>query len=486
MAILPAFISPESRAAPRGVSSAEQEIEAAIIFIEVTTQRGDWFTPWQRANITRASGSGFIIGPGQVMTNAHIVSDAKQIIVRRNGDSTPYFATVEYVAHDSDLALLRVENEDFINGAKPLSLGGLPSLQTRVRTYGFPAGGEKISRTEGVVSRIQFITYLHSGADAHLGIQTDSAINPGNSGGPVLQEGKVVGVAFQTNTSLNDVGFFIPTTVMKRFLRDIQDSRYDGYGEMGIVTSNLVNRSYREFLGLPKHLGGVVVDRIMPAASAEGFLLPGDVIVSIDEKPVGMDGTINYHGHSLNFEQLAEEKQINDFVRFTVWREGAVREVRFPLRNFQDGARVRSKFDVLPEYVIYAGLVFMKLDQEYLKTFGNFWRNANKKLIYDHFYRSIEDPASAGRETVVLTRILPHEVNSAYRGRSNSIVAKINGMEIQRLADVPRAFDQIEGNFHRVEIMESGIEIVMDRENAATAHREILATYGIDSESRLR
>ena len=584
----------------------EAEIEKAVVVIEVTSQRGDWYSPWQRARSTRANGSGFIIGEGLVMTNAHIVSDAKQIIVRRNGDSTPYFASVEYAAHDSDLALLRVNQPDFKKGVRPLPIGDLPSLRTRVRTYGFPAGGEKISRTEGVVSRIEFITYLHSGADAHLGIQTDSAINPGNSGGPVMQEGKVVGVAFQTNTRLNDVGFFIPTSVVKRFLKDIRDSRYDGYAEMGIVSSNLINPSYRRYLGLPgeltgvvvdrvvpgasadgailpgdvitgidgipvRHLGiqtdsainpgnsggpvmqegkvvgvafqtntrlndvgffiptsvvkrflkdirdsrydgyaemgivssnlinpsyrrylglpgeltGVVVDRVVPGASADGAILPGDVITGIDGIPVRFDGTIKYFGHSLNFEQIAEEKLVNDKLRLSVWREGELKQVSFRMKNLKDGERLRSNFDVLPSYVIYAGLVFMKLDQEYLKTFGNYWRNAEKSLLYNHFFSAVERPSAEPRETVVLTRILPHKINSAYRSRANSIVSKINDQIIRRLADVPRAFASEKGKYHRIEMEESGIVIIMNRDEANASHKEILDTYGIPQAKRL-
>ena len=477
-------LAPAARSASEKAGD-ESEVERAIVFIEVTTQRGDWFSPWQRARTVRASGSGFIIGPGQVMTNAHIVSDAKQIIIRRNGDSRPYFAKVAYIAHDSDLALVSVEDKEFSRGVRPLRLGELPTLQTRVRTYGFPAGGEKISRTEGVVSRVEFITYLHSGADAHLGIQTDSAINPGNSGGPVLQEGKVVGVAFQTNTRLNDVGFFIPTTVIKRFLRDIKDSRYDGYGELGVVTSNLINASYREYLGMSGRRTGVVVDRIVPGTSAEGYVEPDDVIVAIDGVPIGLDGTINYFGHRLKFEQIAEEKQVNDMVRLTILRGGSLRKVSFPLKEFPDAQRMRSNFDVLPGYVIYAGLVFTKLDREYLKTFGNYWRNAGKNLLYHHFYEPVENPKATRKETVLLTRILPHRVNSTYRGRSNSVVSKINGMRIEKLADVARAFAAGKGEFHRIEMEKSGIIIVMERRAADVAHEEILKTYGIPSDRRL-
>lgn len=463
----------------------ETEIEQAVVVIEATTQRGDWYSPWQRARTTQATGSGFIIDRGVVMTNAHIVSDAKQIIVRRNGDSTPYFAKVKFIAHDSDLALLQVDGQKFREGVKPLPIGELPSIRTRVRTYGFPAGGEKISRTEGVVSRIEFITYLHSGADAHLGIQTDSAINPGNSGGPVIQEGRVVGVAFQANTRLNDVGFFIPTSVVKRFLKDIEDSRYDGYGEMGIVSSNLVNPSYRRYLGLPKSITGVVVDRVIPGTSAEGAVLPGDVITSIEGRPVRLDGTIEYFGHSLNFEQIAEEKQVNDELRLIVWRKRKLKKITFILKHFKDGERLRSKFDALPSYIIYAGLVFMRLDQEYLKTFGNYWRNASKILLYRHFYEAAEDPAITPRETVVLTRILPHRINSAYRNRSNTVVSKINGIPIRRLGDVSQALNSAKGKFHRIEIEKSGIVIVMNRTDADTSHMEILNTYGIRSAERL-
>ena len=64
-------------------------------------------------------------------------------------------------------------------------------------TYGFPAGGEQISYTRGVVSRIEVEGYVHIGNRAFLAVQTDAAINPGNSGGPVIQDDKVVGVAFE-------------------------------------------------------------------------------------------------------------------------------------------------------------------------------------------------------------------------------------------------------------------------------------------------
>lgn len=462
----------------------DDRVERAIVSIQVTQQRSDWYSPWQRTRPKQSSGSGFLIGPGRIMTNAHVVSDARQIIVRRNQDPRPYFAQIEFIAHDSDLATLKVPDTAFGRGVKPLEVGNLPSLRSRVRTYGYPAGGEKISRTEGVVSRIEFITYRHSGADEHLGIQTDSAINPGNSGGPVIQEGQVIGVAFQINPRLNDVGYFIPSPVIRRFLNDISDGGYDGYGDLGIVISNLINPSYRKFLGLHKDMMGVVVDRILPGASADGFVFKNDVITAIDDVPIMTDGTIDYYGYSLNFEQIAEEKQIGESVKLTLWRDGKLIDIHFPLRAFEEADRMRSQFDTLPRYFVFAGLVFMELNREYLKSFGNYWENADKHLLYAHFFSFMESEKGF-EDYVILARILPHGINSAYAGMVNYIVNTLNGVPIRKLEDLELGLRSSQGAFHRFELSPGELVLVLDKEKAAKAHPEILTAYGIDKDRRL-
>jgi len=79
----------------------------------------------------------------------------------------------------------------------PLKFGGIPELESTVSAYGYPIGGERMSVTTGIVSRIDFQLYTHSSIDQHLAVQISAQINPGNSGGPVMQNAKVIGVAFQ-------------------------------------------------------------------------------------------------------------------------------------------------------------------------------------------------------------------------------------------------------------------------------------------------
>ncbi len=119
---------------------------------------------------------------------------------------------MQFVAHDCDLALITVDAPNFFKNMLSLKFGGIPALESAVSAYGYPIGGERMSVTTGIVSRVDFQLYTHSSIDQHLAIQISAQINPGNSGGPVMQNGKVVGVAFQgySGDVAQGVAYMIP------------------------------------------------------------------------------------------------------------------------------------------------------------------------------------------------------------------------------------------------------------------------------------
>jgi len=133
------------------------------------------------------------------MTNAHVVSDAAHVSVKRHGSGTKYRADVVAIGHECDLALLAVVDEEFWRSPSPMlpiAFGDVPALQANVRVLGYPAGGDNASITSGIVSRVEVSQYVH--AASHLmALQIDAAINSGNSGGPALQGDACCGVAFQ-------------------------------------------------------------------------------------------------------------------------------------------------------------------------------------------------------------------------------------------------------------------------------------------------
>src|SRR5712671_7123103 len=240
-------------------------VQKSLVRITATAVEPDYKAPWNAGVIARGIGAGFVIAGNHIMTNAHVVSNSRYLTVERDGDPNKYPATVEFVAHDCDLALVTVAAPNFFKDMKPLQFGGIPELESVVSAYGFPLGGERMSVTTGIVSRVDFLIYTHSSIDSHLTIQISAQINPGNSGGPVMQNAKVVGVAFQgySGDVAQGVAYMIPTPVIQRFLKDVKDGHYDKYVDLGLTYSKLQTPAQRHFLGLKDDDRGVLIPTVV-------------------------------------------------------------------------------------------------------------------------------------------------------------------------------------------------------------------------------
>src|SRR5947209_1383417 len=241
-------------------------VQKSLVRITATEVAPDYRAPWNAGMLGRGIGAGFVIDGNRIMTNAHVVSNSRYLTVERDGDPNKYPAKVLFVAHDCDLALITVD-QNFFKNMTPLKFGGIPELESTVSAYGYPIGGERMSVTTGIVSRVDFQLYTHSSIDQHLAIQISAQINPGNSGGPVMQNAKVIGVAFQgySGDVAQGVAYMVPTPVISRFLKDVSDGRYDGYVDLGITYGKLQNPAQRKFLGLKDDDRGVLVETVVAA-----------------------------------------------------------------------------------------------------------------------------------------------------------------------------------------------------------------------------
>jgi S1-C subfamily serine protease len=460
--------------------------ERSVIQIYTFAQQPSWDAPWRFDAVRAQGGSGFVIKGKRIMTNAHVVSWGRQIIVRRYQDPRPYIAEVEYVGHDCDLALLTVADEHFFDNIEPLDFGDLPQVRSSVITYGYPAGGQEISYTRGVVSRIELEPYSHIGNRTFLSVQTDAAINPGNSGGPVIQEGRVAGVAFQNIPSLQGAGFFIPVPVIEHFLKDIADGHYDGFPYVGVRLATLQNPAYRKFLKLPDNNVGARVDSLLPIPAIQQVLKPEDVILRIGAFPLASDGTILYQSNRLSGGLAFQFAQTGETVPLQVWRDGRAIEVSLPAGPYEADRACGYQHDTLPRYLVYGGLVFTPLSFDYLRAMGTSGADTtDREMYYELYYRRYEDPATVRTEPIVLTSILADSVNANIRIRGRMLVDRINGLRIEKLEDVVRAFETNTNAFDVVEFLSHHVFECLDRSEVARANPRILKTYGIEKDRRL-
>ncbi len=236
------------------------------------------------------SGTGFIVeGPGLVVTNAHVVGNAKTVDLVLEEGQKAVTATVTGSDESSDLAVLKV-NPEALKGRKALPLADSDKVNVGdlAIAIGFPLGLDR-TVTSGVVSGIGRSIQAPNNFSIDEVIQTDAPINPGNSGGPLLDAtGRVVGVNSQIATAGSQgnvgIGFAVPSNTVRDVVPTLSTGKAIERPFLGVKTSPPADGSE-----------GAQLAEVTPGgpASASGLRGPaflggsgGDVIVAIDGKRV--------------------------------------------------------------------------------------------------------------------------------------------------------------------------------------------------------
>src|SRR3954451_20100193 len=451
-------------------------IQKSLVRITATEVEPDYRAPWNSGGIQRGIGAGFVIDGNRIMTNAHVVSNTRYLTVERDGDPNKYPATVLFVAHDCDLALVKVASADFFKNMVPLKFGGIPELESTVSAYGYPLGGERMSVTTGIVSRIDFTLYTHSSIDQHLAVQISAQINPGNSGGPVMQNGKVVGVAFQgySGDVAQGVAYMIPTPVVQRFLHDIKDGHYDKYVDLGVTYTKLLNPAQRHYLGLKNDDRGVLIPTVVSAGPCADKVHPGDVLVAIDGHPVASDASVELEGERVEMPEVVERKFKGDKVKLELIRDKQPITATIDLSTVQPYLIQGHSYDVRPRYVLYGGLLFQPLNLELIDAYQP--PDLRLRHFFDFFVLEqlyVEHP-----EVVVLTNILPDPINTYLAPYRFGIVDEVNGLKIRTLNDLAKALETTPDRFV-IKMIGDGPPLVLDPAQVASARERIKTRYNV-------
>jgi serine protease Do len=267
----------------------------------------------------RGLGSGFIIGAdGLILTNAHVVRDAKDVTVKLS-DRREYSAKVLGIDTATDIAVLKIDAK----GLPVVRLGDPRNLEVGdpVLAIGAPYGLEQTA-TSGIVSAKG--RSLPGDAVVPF-IQTDAAVNPGNSGGPLFDgTGSVVGInsqIYSRNGGFQGVSFAIPINVALKVKDQIVATGKAEHGRLGVTVQDL-NQQLADSFGLTRVEGALVSSVAPNSAAAAAGLKSGDVITEVNGEPVERSGALS----SLIGMAAPGEK-----VKLKVWRDHAERTVEAKL-----------------------------------------------------------------------------------------------------------------------------------------------------------
>ncbi|XP_020216973.1 protease Do-like 10, mitochondrial [Cajanus cajan] len=438
----------------------------------------NYLLPWQNKSQRETTGSGFVILGRKILTNAHVVADHSFVLVRKHGCPTKYRAEVKAVGHECDLAILVIENEEFWDGMIPLELGDVPFLQEAVAVVGYPQGGDNISVTKGVVSRVEPTQYVH-GASQLMAIQIDAAINPGNSGGPAIMSNKVAGVAFQNLSGAENIGYIIPVPVIKHFISGVEENgKYIGFCSLGLSCQITENVHLRNHFSMRPDMTGVLVSKINPLSDAYKVLKKDDIILSFDGVPIANDGTVPFRNRErITFDHLVTMKKPNEKAIVRVLRDGQEHELSVVVQPIQPLVPVHQ-FDKLPSYYIFAGLVFVQLTQPYLHEYGEDWYNTSPRRLCERALREL--PKKANQQLVILSQVLMDDINAGYERLAELQVLKVNGTEIDNLEHLRQLIESCDTEFLRIDLDDDRV-IVLSYGMAKVATSRILKRHRIPS-----
>lgn len=440
--------------------------------------------PWQMTSQRNSTGSAFVLPHRRLLTNAHVVDFSSVIRVQRRFEDAKYVAKILAIAEDCDLALLTVKDDKFWDDLSPLNFGHFPKLQEDVTVVGYPFGGENISITKGVVSRIDLRWYTP--AHRFITIQIDAAINYGNSGGPVFNKsGQVVGVAFQKSTlgDSDGVGFIIGNNVVNRFLNDIENNGcYTGYSSEGFGWQPLMDNDFRRYLNMNENQSGVLVVDFESRSTAERVLKKGDIVMKIDGVDISNSGTVLHpSGERIFFHSIVSDKHVGDDLRLSILRDGNEMEINYSISGSNQALVPVLSDQKLPEYFIFGGFVFTVLTRPYMETeYGPDWGSSvstDFEIVSDLTYDDDVD------EIVILSHVLEMELNVHYADLDDERLVAVNGERVTSLKHLSRLVNDSTEEFLRFDFAPTVIA-VLDRKKALLASEEISQRFQVSSLSR--
>jgi len=325
-----------------------QRVTPSVVNIEITLRTSEF-------DGASSSGSGFVIDgeDGYIVTNAHVVQDAVEILVTF---SDGYVATAEIIGTDdySDLAVIRVDvNPDRLI---PVTLGDSQSLLVgqRVIAIGNPFGLQS-SMTIGIVSALgralpsaQLLNQSNQRFNNPSIIQVDAAVNPGNSGGPLLNySGEVIGIntAIRTESGVfQGVAFAVPVNTLKRVVPQLIEKGFAEYSWLGVSTfpdeRGFTVAALAEELDLPIDYGVMVEDVTPNSPAADAGIQGGNRVEVVRGARLTIGGDIIVAANGVfirDLDQLlgylVENTSPGDVVTFTVIRGTDTLDIDVTLGN---------------------------------------------------------------------------------------------------------------------------------------------------------
>ena len=399
------------------------------IFAQIAEQ--DILQPYKTPNQGSSCGSGFFISEqGDIVTNAHVVNQAKAIWIQIPSLGKRIIDVDLIGLSERDIALLRVRPEGLqliktVLGKVPyLALGDSDAVRRadEVLALGYPLGQQSLKSTTGVIS----------GSQQGM-IQISAAINPGNSGGPLLNNnGEVIGINTAKIMGADNIGYSTPINDFKIIANDLYKTKVLRKPHLGLAITNSSD-AMTEFLGNPYPGGCYVAEIVKGSPLAKAGVQRGDMVYMINGHKIDIFGEMNvpWSEDKISLIDYVGRLSLGQDVHLVVYRKGERKEftVAFNQIELPSIHMIYPGYEEI-DYEVIAGMVVTPLTINHIHALINV---APGLAQYSEVH-------SQGEPALVITHLFTN--SQLYRTRTvlpGSTLKEVNGMKVNTLAELRAA-----------------------------------------------
>lgn len=476
---------------PALVTAQDASPENSIVRVNATLQSYNFLRPWEKGAPTPRRGLGAVLEGNRVLVTAELVVNSTFLELEHpsNGDRVP--ARIAGLDYEANLAVLEPSNDSstVFEGLSPLELDDSVTAGETLQVWQIEDNGDGVT-TDVEVLRVNVGRYFIPGSVFLLYQVKGSLQARVNSFTlPVVKDGKLCGMLL-SYSSKEQTASVLPVPIISAFLEDLKDGEYEGFPNLGIGISQMLDETLREFTGVDGEDGGVFIRNVAKDSSAEkGGLKKGDVILSINGQAIDSRGNYTHPEYGkLSFSHLVRgDAKVGDSITVDIIRDKEPQTIEMKLiRKRPDDFLIDPyMFDRGPKYVIFGGLIFQELTLPYLESWGDEWVNrAPFKLV--HANANPEEWEEQDRDKLVfLSNVLKTPSTLGYENLNSAIITKVNGKFIKNIRDLSAALSEApEYGIHTIEFVDYPKVIYVDDKASQFVNQQLIQ-YGIGQLQRL-
>jgi len=470
-----------SNACAKGRIDMTEKMKDSIVYLQISYCGYEQYQPWKNKDITEGWGIGCAVAENQVITTAYNVANAAVIKAKRFGQNEFIPAKIIIVDYESNLALIELDPNALKKALIPLKFNAKYKKGAEVNFYWLSSTVQAYSG-RGYLDRASVDSYSIAFSRTLNFVAANISDLTGN--GQLYCIGtEPLGIACWSNS--NKEAGIIPAEVINRFISDENDDTYNGTGTVGFLTTRLLDPALRKYLKLPQQIqNGVYVSDVYTIGTGSDVLKTGDVLVSIDGFELNSYGRFIHPKYdALFFDYLITGKTAGEKITFNLWRDGKSEKIEALVKNFDVSQMLVPWYDLdsQPQYFIIGGCILQKLTKTYLEARGADWAGKAEPHIYNYLLNEAFKPTETRKAIIVLSYVLPGNINLGYHGLSQLVIDNINGMKIRSMKDIPVALTlNPETKYDVIEFELDQPKIILDRATMQSANLIIEKTYGID------